>query len=276
VEKAYPHLASGILTYATLGDLPEGQILQSDSLAISETELEKSLAEVPQQVREEARNNLFFLLEQKATQDLLLNEARGKDCKDGEAPPDAGPLIRSYLEKTVGKVEVSDKEVAAFYEENKDMCGGASLDQIKDDLKQYVLAQKRQDAVTEHIRSMGQRKPITLSSVWVKKQAALATDNPVDKVRSSGRPSLVDFGASGCRPCDMMAPILENLKTKYVGKMNVEFIHVREKQILAARYGIQSIPVQILFDKSGKEAWRHTGFIPQPEIETEITKLGLE
>lgn len=58
--------------------------------------------------------------------------------------------------------------------------------------------------------------------------------------------------------------------------MNVEFIHVREQQVLAARYGIQSIPVQILFDKGGKEVWRHTGFIPQTELEAEIAKLGLE
>ena len=276
MAERYPNLASGVLVHAELGDLPEGRILQSGSLLLDASDLEKALEEIPQQVREEMRNNLFFLLEQKATRQLLLQEALGKDSPETQTPADTDTRIREYLEKAIGAVEATDAEVAAFYEENKDMCGGASLDQIKDDLRQYVISQKRQEAVDEHIRTMGKRREIVLSAAWVESQAALARNNPVDKARSSARPSLIDFGSTGCRPCDMMAPILETLKTKYAGKMNVEFIHVREQQILAARYGIQSIPVQILFDKGGKEVWRHTGFIPQTELEAEIAKLGLE
>ena len=97
-------------------------------------------------------------------------------------------------------------------------------------------------------------------------------DNPVDKVRNSGKPSLVDFGSKGCRPCDMLAPILKTLEKKYEGKANVIFISVREEQILASRYGIRSIPVQIFFDKNGKEVFRHTGFWPQAELEKKLRK----
>lgn len=276
VEKVYPNLASGILTHAKLATLPEGEILQSGSFVLGASDLEKALEDIPQEVRKEMRSNLFFLLEQKATREILLQEALGKDSQESQTSSDSDKRISEHLEKSVGAIEATDSEVAAFYEENKDMCGGASLDQIKDDLRQYVISQKRQEAVSEYIRTMGQRRDIVLSDAWVESQAAQAKNNPVDKARSSERPSLVDFGSTGCRPCDMMAPILETLKTKYAGKMNVEFVHIREQQVLAARYGIQSIPVQILFDKTGKEIWRHTGFIPQTEIEAEIAKLGME
>jgi thioredoxin 1 len=49
-----------------------------------------------------------------------------------------------------------------------------------------------------------------------------------------------------------------------------------QDQILAARYGIQSIPVQIFFDKDGKEVLRHVGFWPQEEIEKQMAKMGVK
>jgi len=275
VCETYPGLVSGALAYAKPAELPEGQILQSGSLVISQRDMEAALTEVPKNAQEEMRKNFFFLLEQKATKGLLLQLAKEKSEKGAAVSEDEDALIRGYLEKAAGGIQVSDGEVAQFYEENKDMCGGASLDQVKGELKRYVLQQKQQEAVTEHIRTLGQRRPIIVSAAWTKRQAALAMDNAVDKARASGKPSLVDFGADGCRPCDMMAPILKDMKTKYQGKMNVEFIHVREQQILAARYGVQSIPLQVLFDKGGKEVWRHMGFIPQAEIEKQLTKVEL-
>ncbi len=107
------------------------------------------------------------------------------------------------------------------------------------------------------------------------KQAVLARDNPVDQARDSGKPSLVDFGATGCGPCDRMTPILEDLEDKYPGKRNVLFVHVCEKQILGAKYGIQTIPVQVFFDKDGREVFRHTGFFPQDEIEKKLAEMGV-
>ena len=101
-------------------------------------------------------------------------------------------------------------------------------------------------------------------------------DNPVDKARASGKPSMVDFGRDGCRPCDMMAPILETLKKDYEGKAEILFVHVGEEQILAARYDVRSIPVQVFFDKDGKEVFRHTGFFPQDEIEKKLAKMGVK
>ena len=184
-------------------------------------------------------------------------------------------MIGDYLQEVASKVSVTDQDVAAFYEQNKAMCGGATLEQVKDGLAQFVLEEKQEDAVTDHIRSLGRQMPIQVSSSWVKEQSVPAMDNPVDKARQSGRPSLVDFGSVGCGPCDMMAPILDTLSEKYDGKANVQFVHVGEQPILAARFGIQSIPVQVFFDKTGKEVYRHTGFFPQDEIEKKLAEMGV-
>ena len=278
VNAAYPGLAAGALSYATLGDLDGGLILKSASVSIAREDLEKAVAQVPESAREEMRSNLFFLLEQRATESLLARLAREKSpqAADGGAPLSESQLVRNYFQTLVAAVTASDADVAKFYQENKDAVGGAPLDKVRDGIKQYVLQQKQQEAVDEHIRTLGQRQQIVVSAAWTKEQAALAMDNPVDLARRSGKPSLVDFGAAGCGPCDMMAPILDDLKEKFAGRMNVEFVPVREKQVLAARYGIQSIPVQILFDKDGKEVWRHTGFVPQEDLEGKFAQVGVK
>jgi thioredoxin 1 len=98
----------------------------------------------------------------------------------------------------------------------------------------------------------------------------------VDKARHSGKPTMVEFGAAGCVPCDMMQPILEQLRKDYPKKLNVVFVHVREEQILSARYGIRSIPVQVFFDAKGKEVFRHVGFFPQTEVDMQLAKMGVQ
>ena len=273
---AYPGLTSNSLTYARLSDLPSGVILKTDSLTINDTDIAGEIAKVPQEMQAQLKKNAFFMLENLATRRLLVILAKAKTPEQKDAPSSDGQeMIQKYLKRLVANVEVSDAEVAKFYEENKDACGGATLDQVKDQLRQLVLQQKQQDLVDEHVRTLGQRISIEVSASWTKEQAALAKDNPVDKARSSGKPSLVDFGSTGCRPCDMLAPILETLKKKYVGKLNVLFIHVGQERILALRYGIQSIPMQFFYDKEGKEVFRHLGFWPQVEIEKKLAEMGI-
>jgi thiol-disulfide isomerase/thioredoxin len=55
-------------------------------------------------------------------------------------------------------------------------------------------------------------------------------------------PKLLDLGAGKCVPCRMMAPILEEIKKEYAGKMNVEFIDVWVNPDAAKPYGIEVIP----------------------------------
>jgi thioredoxin 1 len=90
----------------------------------------------------------------------------------------------------------------------------------------------------------------------------------------AGLPRLVDLGASTCIPCKMMVPVLEELKAEYAGQLRVEFVDVRENPDAAADYGIQLIPTQIFQDASGKELFRHEGFMSKEDILAEWAELG--
>jgi thioredoxin 1 len=74
-------------------------------------------------------------------------------------------------------------------------------------------------------------------------------------------PRLLDLGADQCIPCKMMAPILEELKKEYAGRLEVEVVDVWKNSAEAERYGIHLIPTQIFFDSSGTELFRHEGFM---------------
>jgi thioredoxin 1 len=278
IAKACPNLAAAALVNAKLAELPDGTLLRAGEFLITQKELDTEIAKAPEAMQEQLRKNAFFMLEQMATKQLILQEAKAAATKDGK---DASKLqdkelITAYFDKLAAGVAVTDAEAAEFYEKNKDMCGGQDLKDIKGSIDSFILNQKKQEIVEKQIQSLGERNTIEVNAVWLKRQAELAGDNPVDKARASGKPSLVDFGSKGCRPCDMLAPILETLKKKYDGKANVIFISVRDEQILAARYGIQSIPVQIFFDKDGKEVFRHAGFWPQEELEKKLGEMGVK
>ena len=275
INDTYPGLASSGLTFARLADLPKGTVLKAGDLTIAEKDVADEIAKAPKEVQDQLKKNAFFLLEQMATKALLLREAKA-DAGGAAADADERALIQSYLGKLAEKAKVNDEEIAEFYKNNKDAVGGAELDKVKPQIAAYLRQQKQRGLVAQHVRGIGQRNAVEVSASWAKEQALLAKDNPVDRVRASGKPSLVDFGSKGCRPCDMLAPILETLKTKYDGKANVLFVSVVEQQILAARYGIESIPVQVFFDKDGREVYRHVGFFPQEEIEKQMAKLGVE
>jgi len=275
VAGAYPNLASAGLVHARLAELPEGVLLRAGEVSVTQKDVDAEVAKAPEAMQEQLRKNALFLLEQIATRQLLLREAKSAAAKDGTDASKLSDqeLFRTFLDKLTTNANVTDQEVAEFYEKNQDMVGGQKLENVKGAIANYLRQQKQQEIVDRHIQSLGQRTSIEVAALWLKRQAELAMDNPVDKARGSGKPSLVDFGSKGCRPCDMLAPILETLKKKYEGKANVLFVSVREEPILASRYGIQSIPVQIFFDAHGKEVFRHTGFWPQEELEKKLNGL---
>ena len=89
-------------------------------------------------------------------------------------------------------------------------------------------------------------------------------------------PTLIDLGATKCIPCKMMAPILEELKAEYAGKLNVVFIDVWENPEASKQHGINLIPTQIFLDADGKELFRHEGFFSREDILAKWKELGVE
>lgn len=80
---------------------------------------------------------------------------------------------------------------------------------------------------------------------------------------------LVDFFATWCGPCKMLAPVLEELSTAYEGKATIVKVDVDQENDLAAQYGVMSIPTLVLF-KNGEIVKQVTGFQPKPQLEALI------
>lgn len=78
-------------------------------------------------------------------------------------------------------------------------------------------------------------------------------------VLGSEKPVLVDFWASWCNPCRMVAPIVEELADEYLGKVEVGKLNVDEEGAVASQYGVMSIPTLGVF-KGGQLVDKIVGF----------------
>ena len=88
-------------------------------------------------------------------------------------------------------------------------------------------------------------------------------------VLQSKTPVLVDFWAPWCRPCLMVAPILDELAEEYAGRMSIARMDVDQNQRTAARYRIMSIPTMLIF-KNGKPVSNIVGFKLKTELKREL------
>ncbi len=83
---------------------------------------------------------------------------------------------------------------------------------------------------------------------------------------------LVDFWASWCAPCKMMAPVLNAVAEELTGNVNVGKVNIEEYQAIAQKYQIRNIPTMILF-KNGKEVSRFVGVKNKEFLLQEINKV---
>ena len=97
-----------------------------------------------------------------------------------------------------------------------------------------------------------------------------------EQLTGKGLPVLIDLGSDQCTLCKMMAPIIEELKSKYAETLTVHFLDARKWPALSKLYGIQLIPTQIFYDASGKEIFRHEGFYAKDDILAKWREFGIE
>ena len=93
----------------------------------------------------------------------------------------------------------------------------------------------------------------------------ITQNNFKKEVLESSKPVLIDFWASWCGPCRMIAPIVEQIADEQAGALKVGKINVDEEPQLAAQFGVMSIPTLVLF-KDGQLVGKSVGVKPKQAI----------
>lgn len=99
----------------------------------------------------------------------------------------------------------------------------------------------------------------------------LTASNFQAEVLNSNEVVLVDFWATWCGPCRMVAPILEEISREQAGKVKIAKINVDENPELSSTYNVMSIPTMIIF-KEGQPVEEFVGAMPKAAIEKKLEK----
>ncbi len=104
------------------------------------------------------------------------------------------------------------------------------------------------------------------------KYVTLTEENFKSEVLESGKPVLVDFWASWCGPCHMIAPAIEELASEFDGQATIGKLNVDEQPGVAEQYGIRSIP-SLLFFQDGKVVDQVVGAAGKKALADKLTRL---
>ena len=98
------------------------------------------------------------------------------------------------------------------------------------------------------------------------------TNENYESYKNGSLPLVIDFWATWCGPCRMVAPIIEELANEYDGKVTVGKCDVEEADDIAAEFGIRNIPT-IVFMKDGKILDKIVGAASKSKIEEKVKAL---
>ena len=91
------------------------------------------------------------------------------------------------------------------------------------------------------------------------------------EVLKADKPVLVDFWATWCGPCRMIAPVLEKIAAEKGDQLKIAKLDVDANPVSAGRFGVRAIPTMIVF-KDGKEAQRLVGYMPEDRLLQQLSQ----
>lgn len=86
-----------------------------------------------------------------------------------------------------------------------------------------------------------------------------------ENIIQAEKPVLIDFFATWCGPCKMLAPVLKEVKDSLGERITILKIDVDKNQALSSKYQVRGVPTIILF-QNGKQLWRQSGVLTKEEI----------
>jgi thioredoxin 1 len=93
----------------------------------------------------------------------------------------------------------------------------------------------------------------------------LKMSNSFENIIQSEKPVLIDFFATWCGPCKMLAPVLKEVKDSLGERITILKVDVDRNQDLSSKYQVRGVPTMILF-QNGKQLWRQSGVLTKDEI----------
>ena len=101
------------------------------------------------------------------------------------------------------------------------------------------------------------------------KALSLTTADFTEKITNSNGVALVDFWASWCGPCMMLAPVIDEIADDFATRADIYKVNVDEEGEIAMKFGIMSIPTLIVF-KNGEVFDKIVGVVPKEKIASVI------
>jgi thioredoxin 2 len=101
----------------------------------------------------------------------------------------------------------------------------------------------------------------------------VSSDQALNLISRSSLPVLVDFFSPTCRPCQLMAPVLERLARRRAGEVMIVKVDIDKYPGLASRFGIQAVPTLIVFHRNA-ERGRTSGALPETDLALWVAKLA--
>jgi len=120
-----------------------------------------------------------------------------------------------------------------------------------------------------------QLKPEHLTVETFKQKIYNYEKNPDSWVFDGELPCMIDFYADWCKPCKLIAPIMEELAVEYKGKINVYKVNTEQQRELSTLFGIKSIPSVLFIPMNGKPQMS-TGALPKESFKQVIDEFLLE